>query len=448
MGSPEKAAGFFRQNDLGRVVDCIRARYEKNGGALGEVVIAEPNATELRGVATMRWGEIRPGPIRLRLRDVDAWLRDGGYECSLEEMLSAYYGEPPRNLKAARLASKAERREIRQQWKDLVREVSDSFSPESPARRWLDFGAHGRDWVLGRVVRLDPAEMAERRRILLGVARVVDQVPFREPRPLTVLANEVLANPHALDPKEEGGFLLTYALLDLLGEAGETPPGSVSWPSAPLRHALLDRACILVDLSSAIVSVFNLGKAMRNDGALDPVIAAVGPSELPVDLRRLLSWSGVSANGDRVYLIENRGVFDDIVSLLERAASNGATVPTVICTSGQVNRAVWRLLDLLAENTSCQFFYSGDFDLDGLRIADVIGRRYPDHFCLWRMDAATYLRARMEDGEEAEPERLGQLEALRDRFPELVELMGQSRLWAYQEAIEDLLFADMIGSFL
>ena len=61
----------------------------------------------------------------------------------------------------------------------------------------------------------------------------------------------------------------------------------------------------------------------------------------------------------------------------------------LICTSGQLQVAVLRLLDMLVE-AGTQLFYSGDFDAEGLSIAARLQARYPDVLQLWHMGAGDY----------------------------------------------------------
>src|SRR5690625_5522313 len=61
----------------------------------------------------------------------------------------------------------------------------------------------------------------------------------------------------------------------------------------------------------------------------------------------------------------------------------------MICTNGQFTLAALVLLDLLVEE-DCQLYYAGDFDPEGLGMAQRLLNRYPEHVELWRMDPDAY----------------------------------------------------------
>ena len=61
----------------------------------------------------------------------------------------------------------------------------------------------------------------------------------------------------------------------------------------------------------------------------------------------------------------------------------------LICTSGQLQVAVLRLLDMLAASGTT-LYYSGDFDGGGISIAARLLARYPDNLQLWHMTAEDY----------------------------------------------------------
>ena len=61
----------------------------------------------------------------------------------------------------------------------------------------------------------------------------------------------------------------------------------------------------------------------------------------------------------------------------------------LICTSGQLQVAVLRLLDMLAASGTT-LFYAGDFDGGGISIAVRLLTRYPANLRLWHMAVEDY----------------------------------------------------------
>lgn len=137
----------------------------------------------------------------------------------------------------------------------------------------------------------------------------------------------------------------------------------------------------------------------------------------------------------RVYLLENQMLFS---SLCRRSHLHHP----LVCTSGQLKDASWQLLDLLAQ-TDCQFYYAGDFDPEGLSIADRLWKTYGDRVHFWRMSPQDYRQAISQKKIEGES-RLRQLEqiacpALR---PTAQAVLKEKRA-GYQEALAEQYLEDL-----
>ena len=81
-----------------------------------------------------------------------------------------------------------------------------------------------------------------------------------------------------------------------------------------------------------------------------------------------------------VYIVENPAIFSVVIKLHPKWS--------VICGNGQVRRAVLMALDLFPEN--CCFYYSGDYDPEGLVIAQKLKNRYGDRLIFWNYNVEFY----------------------------------------------------------
>lgn len=77
----------------------------------------------------------------------------------------------------------------------------------------------------------------------------------------------------------------------------------------------------------------------------------------------------LKSEASKVYCFENPTVFYNFIK-------NNAT-SAAICTNGQINTLVYKVLDRLFESGE-KLFYSGDFDPEGILIADKLKTRYAD----------------------------------------------------------------------
>jgi uncharacterized protein (TIGR02679 family) len=106
----------------------------------------------------------------------------------------------------------------------------------------------------------------------------------------------------------------------------------------------------------------------------------------------------------------------------------------------------WTLLDGLIQSGAV-LYYSGDFDPEGLQIAEKLRFRYPGRVQLWRMVQAEYFQAG--PATPLDPARLTKLHFIKD--PGLVPLaaiIADTGMAAYQEGILERLAADFAGSLI
>jgi uncharacterized protein (TIGR02679 family) len=111
----------------------------------------------------------------------------------------------------------------------------------------------------------------------------------------------------------------------------------------------------------------------------------------------------------------------------------GAACPPLVCVEGYPNQAALKLLARLARQ--CEILYHGDFDWDGLRIANRILESIP--FRPWRFTAADY-QAAAKEGYEL---RTRPVEATWD--PELAPEMVEAGVAVEEEAVLDDLLGDL-----
>ncbi len=87
-----------------------------------------------------------------------------------------------------------------------------------------------------------------------------------------------------------------------------------------------------------------------------------------------------------VYIVENPAVFSTLI----RQWGN----ETILCGNGQIRLATLTLLDLFDDETI--FYYAGDFDPEGLQIAQRLKERYQNRLQLWNYRKEYYEKYKSE----------------------------------------------------
>lgn len=134
-----------------------------------------------------------------------------------------------------------------------------------------------------------------------------------------------------------------------------------------------------------------------------------------------------------IYIVENPAVFRSLVSYIQNNDLNVG----LICSNGQINLCTYMLLDKLVESGS-QLFYAGDYDPEGLLIADKLKQRYSTQLCLWCYSVDFFKKIKIVQSE-ISSKRLQILEHIKDsQLNKIVSYMVENYCFGYQEGLIDV----------
>ena len=285
-----------------------------------------------------------------------AWGKTRFAEVPLGEVLGALYPE--------RLTTRQQEAQGQEQRRQHLLLHLLQLYPDGAAGQWLEA-------LMMHQVRLGSPADYERRELLEPVARALSMLPQAYER-LPFFANRVCGNPHGLDMESETGRLFMRALAYL---AGYADTGSLSM--AVKNELLYDQHILREDILNFATAYGLRAWTMGGEEILYWREAAIDGAPLNVPLREIVRGEKFAscrenAGAFRVFIVENAGVFS---TLLDNLQADELCVP-LLCLHGQLKTASWSLLDRLAAS-GASLFYSGDFDPEGVLMADKILQRYP-----------------------------------------------------------------------
>lgn len=338
-----------------------------------------------------------------------------------EAILEAYFGEPLVGKQELMRRKSEEQTLFFRQFLDGEEAETDGKDTQSPGQLWLrrvlEEGGAGAGLLLTQY-----RENREQLRTALRmVMRASEQLPVfrRTLETLPVFAARITGNPHDFDADRVSGRLLETFLADYGGCQREPEYSESEWKSR-----ILYQAGLLRDELSNDTMVYGI-QAERRDGTLHEGICGFYRMKEPVVCTlRTLGGLERAWGAPNVYVVENPAVFSELMHRYPQSS--------LVCTNGQPRLASLVLLDLL--KTSGTLWYAGDFDPEGLLIAQNLKRRYGDALKFWDYQPSYYQKAVSEV--ELGDKRLRMLEHVTE--PELLpiaELMRCSRRAAYQEAM-------------
>ncbi|HIR25157.1 MAG TPA: DUF2399 domain-containing protein [Candidatus Egerieimonas faecigallinarum] len=373
--------GYFSTRSVYRKLFAgFRKKYESLGRFGGSVTLMDVTAEEREQLG----GFLQRDYAAKERITVSAGLMEKALASSRfaglswEEILEAYFGET--------LTVKKELiREVKEEQNRFFEEVL-AHCPQGAGREWLGsvLREQSGGWqLITRLYAESPGKLME---ILRNVTDAIDQLPAFDSESggtaelLAVFAAKVTGNPHSFD---EGTAQEKLLMIFLESHFGEKDTDMLS-PSE-YRTKLLGRAGILRDELSNDVLVYGI-RAWKRNGMLHEGIEGFLKNREPVklSLRTIMDLSAVRGQGtdqkNPVYVMENPAVFAVFTESHPKCAA--------ICGGGQIRLAVMMLMDAL--RYSSVFYYSGDYDPEGLQIAQRLKQRYGDGLRLWNYSEKLY----------------------------------------------------------
>jgi uncharacterized protein (TIGR02679 family) len=462
----QKAVVFFEQPVWTRLCEALYVKYMAQGRIGGQVVLHSCTLEEQRALARFLQKKLpQQSAITIRLSDFQQALDASGFACELPALLHALFPERPHTTRPQQREKKAiSQQRFYERLSQLLAELPD----DSPGQRWLLAGAHGRDELFRRYKNESNQAQEQLLRQVQTIAHALNQLPIPPDfERLAIFAQRATGDPHYFDGNVPTGRIFFRALMDLARREPSIQPSEQQLENAQLANSeavtevsevseqnyqrllLYYEAGLLLDTISSTVAVFHLSYAEDLAGHPDELITATGERILTLSLRQLLAWKKLRAASKRIYLFENPQVFEVIVDELQRITANmpdnqKPQLPTLICTAGWPSMAVIRLLNQLIEAApDSSLHYSGDFDIQGLRIASLFLARYAEQCHLWQFDPASYLTALHSQAAELSTSDRAGLQALPEIFAPLTAVMREHNKKAYQEGITQSLLQDI-----
>ncbi len=413
MSLMEECIEYFSNKAFRRILENIYEKYRSLGRFGGTVEIIEPSVEERQALSrylgkTFDNREV----LRLEVADFESRLADTRFEeINLQDIVEKV-------LNHKLVTNKQLEEIIARERRDLLQAVSEDFEQDE-IKAFIDEINDNPSQYRTVYSKMDNKILLKNE--LINVCRAITRLPKEKRLSLPVFSASVTGDPHYFDYDKDTGKLLLRALTFLSG---------VEYPErAGERAELLYQNGILIDELSNFALTNGL-LAETEEGENPLWSAAVEASEpLVVTLFNLNRTRTVKSSKNIAIAVENPSVF---ASLIEKHPD----LPCV-CVGGQPNIAVMIVLNKLSES-DCKIYYSGDFDPEGIEIADRLYRKIErlEIFC---MEVEFYKKALSDI--KLEQSRLKRLDKI--KCPQLIELCKEMHVVAkagYQEQIiEDIL---------
>lgn len=437
----EQCVNYFKgSKGFQRLLERILAKYRSLGHMGGTIVLQNLTTVEKESLTGLLRKDLsKQKSLSVKIETIQKCLEQTRFRgLGLEDVLQAYFG--------IELQSKEEaRRNYEFTRKKFFLKLIDEYR-ETPGGQWLEDVCLSKESVYRTLIQRYDCH-CQRKKLqqdLDNVCRAMNNLPGtgEEKQRLPVFASLITKNPHAFDGETACGKLLVAALVHKL--QAKKPE------NAEERAELYYQAGILIDEVSNYVLCYGLRAFTETRLSAEDRVHAGWEGfyrtgePLMVTLANISHLERAISPSGKVFVFENPGVFTAVLDHLQEETQTQTQhqKPALICTYGQLKIAALTLLDMLAAEGTL-IYYSGDFDPEGLLIADRLCTRYGDKLRLWRYTQQDYEKAI--SAKVLDEVRLKKLDSLKNEsLIVLAQRIKQGRLAGYQELLLDELRKDLL----
>lgn len=429
MSDINEALEYFKKREVYKKLFLIfKKKYESLGKAVGTASLTgltKEERNDLSGFLMKDYSDDEEVKISAKLFE-KALLKSKFSELNLEDILVGYFGKE--------LRTKKEKNEEAEVQKEEYLSELKSNTGNDYIKDWLQKAFYEKIEGSNLIIKNYNSDREKLRDLLLKLINAITQLPYfvksEKKELLAVFAAKTTGNPHFFDDDTIAQSFLIAFLKDYYKYEYET-----DLSEAENKSGILYKSGLIKDsLSNDVIAYGIRGHCM--DGSLHKGLEGYFDEKEPVKLSLLtlsrLKEALIGDNLTKIYIVENPAVFSYLISYFPDRA--------FICSYGQIRRAVFMLLDLFDKNIT--FSYAGDFDPEGLLIADRLKKRYGERLELWNYEAELYTKYISD--EVLSETRIKKLERVSDvTLVKIAELMRKERRAAYQEnMLEEYLRGD------
>lgn len=425
----QSALTYFQQSGFERLFEGFKERYISLGHIGGTVVLSPLKSEEkevLEGFLQIDCHKRKS--LTVSVERMNRALKKTKFsEFTLEELVKVYFSG---NLVSKKAQKKQENEKRKQRFQKLLAGYTDTR-----AGRWLLHILDTKEMPYNMLKQDERKDEKWLECHIPYLLQALEQLPVRngEIVRLPVFASKITGDPHYFD---EGNRMFRYLLYGIC-EICHIP-----YPSeqrAEQKAEVLYQAGLLKDEISNSVTCMGIRGVLKGGRYHRGMEGFYAENEMmQLNLYHLGQLTRVETEEKDVYVVENPAIFQMMTERQNASKEKQKNKKiAIVCANGQLRLAVLVLLDLIVK-AGCTLWYAGDFDPEGLEIAQKLKDRYGEQLMLWHYEKEDYERAKSKNNIISE-KRKKKLEKLSD--PVLVRMKAwilESGVAGYQENICDL----------
>lgn len=405
MNKKPEYVTYFQEKDFQRLLYLLKEKYCSLSRFSGSVHIRNLTEGESKDFSSFFGKTFLPGSdTRISFKQIEHIMQNTKYQNFDWQVLFETYFDSP-------LQTKIEfRKQVEDKENQFFQNILESLD-DGVGTQWLIGCVQGKNEIYQLLRKRYNQNHVQFHNDLIHIINLLNHLPSfnHELMSLPMFAGIITTNPHFLDMGSKNNHLFLKALADMNG---------MLYPNEHYEkiHMLLKFGIYVDSLSNTVITNGLIGHEL-----LDVFYQNNQP--LILNLENLLQIDNVDTKRKKVFVFENP-------SILNAMRDKKMYYPVVI-TSGIPNLALYQLLDKLVTNKN-QLYYNGDFDPEGLLIADKLKSRYGNQLTLFQYDKQDYEQSK--SNEIITSSRLKKLDMIVcSELLEMKRTLLEERISAFQE---------------
>lgn len=416
---------FKSSQGFKRLFEGIKQKYRSLGSLGGTVILKNPNSAEREAISgILKRDCYSSGSISVKVGALIKALDDTKFQgVDFEEVLKGYWG-------GDLISKKDERQTYLSERDNFFNGILEEFKG-TRGFIWLDDILKNHENAYKTIAQMYDKDSEELKSDLMYTMKALNSLSFdrKDTVRLAIFSSGISKNPHCFDMNKECGKLLIYGIAYIL----KMPVPK----NAEERAEMLYCAGIINDEISNYTMCSNLLAYTKNHVHSGWSGFSENGEPILISLLNLSCIDTIVCQKRRVYVFENPTVFSEVLTNASHMK------PSLVCTNGQIKLASLILLDKLQDNAD-YIYYSGDFDPEGIMIADKLKQRYGEKLVLWHYGIEDYNNVKSE--EKIAPYRIKKLERVKSKeLYAIKDALIKEGYPGYQELLIDRYVEDILA---
>lgn len=427
------AVQYFKRNRaFHRAFQQMKKQWEKYGRITGTIKIPKATEEEKEVLEGFLGTNLSRNPMSFSFIKFEQELNNSKFgPLDLRELMELYFDVELETNKLKKEKKSEEWAAIFCETKEIIKNMGDDAgSNDSKLKilRWIELVEVEKNYGYSIIAQEFNRDPCRAKNLLLNVSKGLMEALCKPGQRLSIIANNVTSYPHDFDKGTLGGNLLLAALSNIF---------AIERKGAKQDLQLYIKAGVIPDDISSFTAVYGINFFDENL-AESPFNGLTQAHEAYiVSLMNLGKIQSAQSFKNIAYIVENQMVFSQLVSeIREKSVS-------IICTSGQIRSTSLYIIEMLLESGS-EVYYSGDYDPEGLQIADGLIKKYPK-IKLWHYSVDNYQKYEKALGSLSDV-RLNKLDKLQHPTLNLIgRVIKNEKKPLYQESFITELLEDLLS---